>query len=119
LHQTVNPPSNAKMKLSPRYEVHDFRDPEIRRPVEVPNNYADYPSPRPGAGSAWDGVRRVVGFLGAVTFVGLTAWNLVTIGGWMSDWYARKRAERAAAAVRTFHWKRGHSREWTDDETRD
>ena len=99
------------MKLRPRYEVHDYRDPEFRQPQLRPE-YETYPPERQSSPSAWDGFKKAFGWLGATIFVGLTLWNVYTIGGWLSDWYAKKRDERA---VRMGYWKRGHPRKWEEE----
>lgn len=96
------------MKLVPRAEVQDFRDPEVRA------RQAQYPSYRPRQ-NAWDGVKKVFGFFSAAAFIGLTVWNVYTIGGWLSDLYAKKREERARRQ-QGYYWKRGVAREWEVEE---
>jgi len=82
------------MRLQPRYEVHDFRDPERRQQAQQPWN-------EPHSESLWSKAFRI---MGGSLFVGLTMYNLYIIGGWLSNWYAKKRA------AATGHWKR--SRFW-------
>jgi hypothetical protein len=88
--------------LIPRYEVHDFRDPEQRQGVQS----WDERSSNPGV---WDHIRKGFGTVTATLFVALTAYHLFIIGGWISDWYARQRAERGRP------WKRSHVRQWNEE----
>ena len=57
--------------------------------------------------SVWDHVKNMVGFFGSAAFLGLTIYNLYIIGGWISDHYASKRAERHRVI-----WKRRHPKDW-------
>jgi hypothetical protein len=96
------------MKLVPRAEVQDFRDPEVRA------RQAQYPPYRPQQ-NAWHGIKKVFGFFSAAAFIGLTVWNVYTLGGWLSDLYARKREERARRQ-QGYYWKRGVPRELVVEE---
>ena len=82
------------MRLQPRYEVRDFRDRERREQVRQPWSESD-------SESLWS---KAFKFLGGGLFVGVTMYNLYIIGGWLSNWYAKRRA------ATTGHWKR--SRAW-------
>jgi hypothetical protein len=80
------------MKVVPRFEKKDFRDIEGRQQSK--------------GTSGWDRVKTGLNVLGTGAFVMLTAWNMFIIGSWLSDWYARRRAQR------TGHFKRSHARRW-------
>jgi hypothetical protein len=83
---------NSSMLVA-RYEAVDFRDREEAREAA---------RRQPGF---WDHF----GFLGSILFIGITVWNVLTLGGWLSDHYAKKRMERAGYSI---PWKRSHIREW-------
>jgi len=89
------------MHLVPRYEVRDFRDPETR------TGKVEYNPPRET--SFLDHLVNAANVLTTGLFVGITLWNVVTIGGWISDYYAKRRMEKAGY---TAPWKRSHVREW-------
>lgn len=78
------------MRLQPRYEAHDFRDRERRQQAQRPWN-------EPHSESLLSKTFRI---MGGSLFVGVTMYNLYIIVGWLSSWYAKKRAAAAG------HWKR-------------
>jgi hypothetical protein len=81
-------------------EVKDFRDHDLRgQHLRAQDDNGP---------STWDRVREGVRVLGSAAFVGLTIYNLYIIGGWLSNWYAKKRGEASLQA----NWRRLHSREW-------
>jgi hypothetical protein len=82
------------MHLEPRYETYDFRDTERRQPAGT---------------SVWSSVGKALSLIGKTAFVGWTAYNLFVIGGWLSDWYAKRRAEKVIAFGR---YPRVHPRRW-------
>jgi hypothetical protein len=90
------------MLLVPRHEVHDFRDAESRgqRHRRFLTTFSSQRS------SGWDTLRKGISILGTTAFIGLTVYNLYVIGGWLNDWYAKKRRERYGL------WKRYHVRDW-------
>ena len=90
------------MHLVPRYQVRDFRDRDARNA-----RIEQYNPPR--ATSFLDHLVNAANFLTTGLFVGITLWNVVTIGGWISDYYAKTRMERAGY---TAPWKRSHVRAW-------
>lgn len=90
------------MHLQRRWEVHDFRDRELRQQQpRQPRSRDDPISP-----TIWDHMGKAFRFLGTTAFVGLTMYNIYIIGGWLSDWYAKKRAQRVAHWRRARTWKR-------------
>jgi len=96
------------MRLVPRYEVRDFRDPEARNA-----RIEQYNTPRESRESSFlDHLVNAANFLTTGLFVGITLWNVLTIGGWISDYYAKRRMERAGYSA---PWKRSHVREWGSD----
>lgn len=88
---------------APRHEIVDFRDPDRRRQPFINSQL-----PSPHGPSGWDTAKKSLGFLFRVTFVGLTFYHLLIIGGWLSDWYAKRRVER----YYNQHHKRSHVRQW-------
>ena len=87
----------SKMHHEPRWEIRDYRDREQRQQIQ---------QPRAGLNTRTlgDHLGKALRVIGATAFIGLTMYNLYIIGGWLSDWYARKRAARIG------HWKR--ARKW-------
>ena len=94
------------MHIHRRQEVHDFRDKEPR-PLDVTTS-PSFPSSSssPTSESTRDNIKKGIAVFGKLAIVGLTVYHLYIIGGWLSDWYAKKRAERYG------HWKRDHMRQW-------
>jgi len=93
------------MHLIRRYEVRDYRDRDDRngQPAFL---YTSVSERQP---SFWNHFANAVNWLTNGLFIGLTVWNVFTIGGWISDYYAKRRMERAGYTV---PWKRSHVREW-------
>jgi hypothetical protein len=90
------------MHLVPRYEARDFRDRDARNA-----RIEQYNPPRDT--SFLDHLVSAANFLTTGLFIGVTLWNVLTIGGWISDYYAKRRMERAGY---TAPWKRSHVRAW-------
>jgi hypothetical protein len=81
------------MHLAPRYESRDFRDRDQRQQT--------------GRASGWgDHFKKGISILGTTAFIALTAYNMFVVGGWISDWYAKKRAARMG------HFRRSHVKRW-------
>lgn len=93
------------MHLVRRYEVRDYRDPDARN-AQPAYRYDSASERQPGF---WNHVHNAANFLWTGLFVGLTLYNVFIIGGWISDYYAKKRMERARHSV---PWKRSRAREW-------
>jgi len=91
------------LPLQPRHlsEVKDFRNIGARRKQAGPQEEGNQPS-------TWDRVRKGINILGTAAFVGLTVYNLYVIGGWLSDWYAKRRGDKSDRGK----WKRLHPRDW-------
>jgi hypothetical protein len=87
------------MPLEPRWEARDFRDREQRQQTQLARN-------DPNSRTVWDHMGKAFRVLGVTAFVGLTMYNIYVIGGWLSDWYAKRRADRAAHWRRARTWKR-------------
>lgn len=84
------------MHLYRRYEVHDFRNRERRQ-----DNLNSSPS-----SSVWGNVKKVINFLEKPVVIGLFIYHLYVIGGWLSDWYAKRRAAKYGYQKRDYigHW---------------
>ena len=81
--------------LNPRHEFQDFRDRLHRQGISPPSS-----SP-----SMWKNFKQAILVLEKPVIIGFTLYHLYLIFGWLSDWYAKMRAERYG------HWKRDHARQ--------
>jgi hypothetical protein len=84
------------MKLVPRFEKKDFRDIERRQQSK--------------GTTGWDRVKSGLNVVATGAFIALTAYNVFIIGSWLSDWYARRRAQKMGP------YKRSHARRWNFEE---